>query len=90
MEEVPVTVESREESQAEEVRPKVEPVMVALPDSSVLRFLSRTPPQLRRVRINKAISPTPTLTTMVRQVPEASCKLALDCRAPVIPVGYKM
>ena len=86
MEEVPDTVGSREESQAEEVRPKVEPVMVALPDSNVLHFLSRTPIVPMRV----TISPTPTLTTMVRQVPEALCKLASDCHVPEIPAGFKM
>ena len=79
-----------EESQAEADRPKVEPMMVALPDSNVLRFLSRIRTQSRRAQINRATTTIPTLTTMVRQVPEASCKSALDCRVPVIPVGYKM
>ena len=90
MEEVPDTVGSREESQAEEVRPKVEPVMVALPDSNVLRFLSRIRTQSRRAQINRATTTIPTLTTMVRQVPEALCKLASDCHVPEIPAGFKM
>ena len=79
-----------EESQAEADRPKVEPMMVALPDSNVLRFLSRIRTQSRRAQINKATTTIPTLTTMVRQVPEALCRLASDFPAPGIPVGFKM